>query len=187
MRPPDRPSKVRHRHAPVHSGARWTINARHDERIVVIAESLTVYDVQVHCANTGRSGRRLLTSERFDLAIIEVTLPDASGIALATVAANENTPVLLISGRAKATARLKQYELADFPCLRKPLDLIQLRAETKRLIADSHQNIRRIKDAMTWWRANLAALEDVLADSGRLLDVSRQLCGESDRARTTRH
>jgi DNA-binding response OmpR family regulator len=72
----------------------------------LIADSLTVFGVKIHYTNTGRSGRRLLTSKHFDLAIIEVTLPDASGIALATVAANENTPVLLISGRATATDRL---------------------------------------------------------------------------------
>jgi DNA-binding NtrC family response regulator len=149
----------------------------------LIADSLKVFNAKVHCTNTGRSGRRPLTSKRFGLAIIEVTLPDASGIALATVAANENTPVLLISGRAKATARLKQHNLGDFPCLRKPLDLVQLRTESERLIADGRENIQRIKDGMTQWRASLTALEDVLADSRQLLDVSRQLCGKRDRPR----
>jgi hypothetical protein len=60
---------------------------------------------------------RLLTGECFDLAIIEMVLRDASGIALAAIAANENTPVLLITDRPKVTARLKQYDLVDFPCL----------------------------------------------------------------------
>jgi DNA-binding response OmpR family regulator len=113
-----------------------------------ITNSPNVFGATVHCVNTGRSGRRLLTSKRYDLAIIEVVLPDASGIALATVAANENTPVLLISGSARATARLKQYDLTDFPCLRKPFDLVQVRTEADRVMAERRKNLQQIKDGM---------------------------------------
>jgi DNA-binding NtrC family response regulator len=67
-------------------------------------------EAAVQCATTGRSGRRLLTGKGFDLAIIDLVLPDASGIALAAIAANENTPVLFITGRPNVTARLKPHD-----------------------------------------------------------------------------
>jgi DNA-binding response OmpR family regulator len=140
-----------------------------------IVEALGSPGAAVQCATRGRSGRKLLLGKRFDLAIIEVVLPDASGIALAAIAANENTPVLLITGRPNVTARLKPYDLLDFPCLQKPFDLVRLCAESERVMAESRQNVQRIKDGMARWYANIAGLEDVMADSRRLIDVSRRL------------
>jgi DNA-binding response OmpR family regulator len=131
----------------------------------LIMDALGSSGTAVQCATRGRSGRKLLTGKRFDLAIIDVVLPDASGIALAAIAANENTPVLLITGRANVTARLKQYDLLDFPCLLKPFDLVRLRTEAERVMAESRQNVQRIKDDMAQWRASLTALEDTMADS----------------------
>jgi DNA-binding response OmpR family regulator len=116
----------------------------------------------VQCATTGRSGRRLLTGKRFDLAIIDLVLPDASGIALAEIAANENTPVLLITGRPNITARLKQYDFSDLPCLLKPFDLVRLRTETERVVAENRQNVQRIKENMARWRASFIALDDAM-------------------------
>jgi DNA-binding response OmpR family regulator len=86
----------------------------------LIVDALGNIGADVQCATTDRSGRRLLTGKRFDLAIIDLVLPDAPGIALAAIVANENTPVLLITGRPNVTAPLKQYDLADFPCPLKP-------------------------------------------------------------------
>jgi hypothetical protein len=94
---------------------------------------------------------RLLTSKRYDRAVIEVLLPDASGIALAAVMANENTPALLISGSPRATARLKQFDLTKFPCLKKPIDFVQVRTETDRVMADCRQNLQQIKDGIARW------------------------------------
>ena len=148
----------------------------------LIVDALGNSGAAVQCAMTGRSGRRLLTGKHFDLAIIDVVLPDASGLALAAIAANENTPVLLIIGHPNAIARLKQYDLLDFPCLLKPLDPVRICSEAERVMAETRQNIQRIKDSMARCQATLAGLEDVMADSRRLIDVSRRLCGRSDGA-----
>jgi DNA-binding NtrC family response regulator len=134
----------------------------------------------VHCATRGRSGRKLLTSIRFELAIIDLVLPDASGIALAAIAANENTPVLLVTGHPKAITRLEQYNLRDLPCLQKPFDLVRLRTETERVVAESHQGVRRIKEGMARWRASLIALDDTMAAAKQLLAVNRRLYGQSN-------
>jgi DNA-binding response OmpR family regulator len=61
----------------------------------LIVDALGNIGADVQCATTGQSGRRLLTGKRFDFAIINLVLPDAFGIALAAIAANENTPVCL--------------------------------------------------------------------------------------------
>jgi DNA-binding response OmpR family regulator len=148
----------------------------------LIVDALGNSGTVVKCARRGRSGRKLLTSKHFDLAIIDIVLPDASGIALAAIAANENTPVLFITAHTKATARLKQYDLLDVPCLPKPFDLVRLRAETEQVIAASRHNIQRIKDGMARWHACLIALDNTMAESRLLIDISRRLCGRSDGA-----
>ena len=160
------------------------------QRIAVIDDDLLICNLivdalgntgtVVQCATTGRSGRRLLTGKCFDLDIVDVVLPDASGLALAAIAANENTPVLLITDRRNVTARLKQYDLADFPCLPKPFDLVRLRTETERVVAESHQNVQWIKEGMARWRANLIGLDDAIADARQLIAVSRRLCGQTN-------
>ena len=142
----------------------------------LITEAFDDGRAAVQCMPTGRAGRRLLTGKHFDLAIIDLVLPDASGIALAAIAANENTPVLLITSRPDVVARLEPYDLLDFPCLLKPFDLVRLRMTVERVMAESHRNVRRITQGMARRRANLIALEDVMADAGRLIAVSRRLC-----------
>jgi DNA-binding response OmpR family regulator len=138
----------------------------------LIVEALGTWGANIQCAMKGRSGRKLLASRHFDLAIIDVVLPDASGFALAALAANENTPVLFITGHPNRIARLNQY---DLPYLRKPFELARLRAEAEQVMAESRQNIQRIKQGMTRLRANLAGLADTMATSRRLVDRSHQL------------
>jgi DNA-binding NtrC family response regulator len=158
-----------------------------DDRLIceLIVNALASSGAAVQCVTRGRSGRKLLVGKRFDLAIIDVILPDASGIALAAIAANENTPVLLITGHPNGTARLKHYDLLDLPCLLKPFDLVRLRTEAERVMAESRRNIQQIRDGMVRWRANLAAWEDVMANSRRLIEDSRRLTGKATASEPT--
>jgi DNA-binding response OmpR family regulator len=121
----------------------------------LISDALGDTGTQIVFATTGRSGRRLLTTGPFDLALIKVVLPDASGIALAEIAANKNTPVLLMTGRASATKRLEYF---DCPCLPKPIDLVRLHAETKKVMDESQQNIQRVKESRARYFASLIEL-----------------------------
>jgi DNA-binding NtrC family response regulator len=133
----------------------------------------------VYWAAEWRTGRKLLTRKRFNLAIIDLLLSGASGLALAEIAANENTPVLLTTGHPTGSARLKSYDLIDLPCLLKPLDLVQLRIETEQVVAGSLRNIQRIKEGMIRWRTSVAGLEDALADSRQLIDDIRRQAADS--------
>jgi DNA-binding NtrC family response regulator len=138
----------------------------------LIADALRDIGTQIICVATGILGRRLLTSGPFDLALIEIVLPDASGIALAEIAANSNTPVLLMTGRASATKRLK-----DYPCpyLLKPIDLVRLHAETKKVLAESQQNVQCVKESRARYFASLTGFADAMAEARRSMDVGRHL------------
>jgi DNA-binding NtrC family response regulator len=108
----------------------------------------------------------MMVSSHFDLAIIDVGLPEISGVELATFAANENIPVLLISGHPEINNKLERF---DYPYLAKPFGLDKLAAEAVRVIAATGENIRRVKASAEKMRANKEALSAAVAESQRLL------------------
>jgi DNA-binding NtrC family response regulator len=81
-------------------------------------------------------------------------LPLISGFELAGFAANENIPVLLVSGHPGMNDKLRLF---GYPYLEKPVGLDALRAEAVRVIGESHENIRRVKDSTARMWANTEA------------------------------
>jgi CheY-like chemotaxis protein len=77
----------------------------------------------VRCARTGSLALQAIETAGFDLAIIDVNMPEISGYELARRAANRNIPTLFSSGHPDADAKLREYE---FPYLAKPYRLAEL-------------------------------------------------------------
>src|SRR4051794_25533488 len=84
-----------------------------------LADNLTADGFDLLVADCVRDGRRLLETKFPDLAVVDVVLPDASGLELVrTVRAADgiatrvdpNTPMLVLSGRASELDRLRGFE-----------------------------------------------------------------------------
>jgi two-component system, OmpR family, response regulator len=148
-----------------------------DEALIceLVAEVLGDFGL-VHCASTGAAGAALLAGKRFDLAFIDIVLPDVSGFALAEIASNENTPVLLTTGHPDALVRLKEL---DLPYLPKPFDLARLRTEAAGVIAESRANVQRVKAGLAQLRESRRLSEEALVATGRLMAVSRGLAKQA--------
>jgi DNA-binding response OmpR family regulator len=127
---------------------------------------------EVHCATTATLGALMLADGKFDLALIDVFLPDASGFALAELAANQNTAVLLMSGHPDATMRLNAFNL---PSLRKPFDLLTLSTAAAREIAASSENIERVKIGVARLGENIEGLSNAMAFSKTMIERSREI------------
>ncbi len=138
----------------------------------VIKEALENADVTVRFAMTGALGAEMLQQQSFDLALIDVELPDASGIALAEIAANENTPVVFMSGDLNVIDGLDDWGM---PYLEKPFRLAALQAEAVRVMDDTQNQLQRVRGALLRIRATIGGLEDAWENSRRLIDVSRSL------------
>ena len=83
-----------------------------DEPVIcdVLADCLQdLPDTEVRCALTGMLGAEKLRTGRFDLALIDVLLPEISGLELTAIAASENTAVLLLSGHPETNEKLEQF------------------------------------------------------------------------------
>ena len=138
----------------------------------VIKEALETVEVIVRFAVTGALGADMLQQQRFDLALIDVELPDASGIALAELAVDENTPVVLMSGNLNVIDGLNDWGM---PCLEKPFRLAALHAEVVRVMDDSQNQLQQTREALLKLRAIIGGREDAWVDTKRLIDVSLSL------------
>jgi DNA-binding response OmpR family regulator len=124
------------------------------------------FGMEVLCPRRGMLGARMMMSLHFDLAIIDVDVPEISGLELAAFAANENIPVLLTSSRPGKSDQLGRLR---YPFLAKPFKLLELTAEVVRVIAESHENIRRVKESAAKMLASTEGLSVAVAESRRLL------------------
>jgi DNA-binding NtrC family response regulator len=146
-------------------------------RVLLIEDEQMICDVitdcfgeqfvtEVVCARSGMLGARMIAGSRFDLAIIDVGLPQLSGLELAIHAVNENIPVLLISGHPGVTEKLARF---GYPYLEKPFALDALHAEALRVISESRENIQRVKSSAEKMQAGAEALSAALNEARRLL------------------
>lgn len=136
----------------------------------VIEDYLQSCDMTVHCAQTGEGAAQMLADNHYDLAIIDAILPGMSGLDLATIAANGDTSVLLMSGYPDLNFKLHQF---DFPYLAKPFTLDALRIAAVEVIREHSENRARVKTSAARMQANTKALTAAMADSDRLLDAVR--------------
>ena len=114
-----------------------------------------------------RLGAQMLVRDQFDLALINGAFAEISGAALAEIAANENTAVLLLCGDVDAGNNVRRF---GFPYLERPISLERLSSEATEQIARSRENIGLVKTAAAKMQAaNRQALEAALAESHRLL------------------
>jgi CheY-like chemotaxis protein len=97
---------------------------------------------QVRCERTGGLALQAIETAGFDLAIIDVNLPDISGYELARRAANRNIPTLLSSGHPDAEITLTSVQC---PYLAKPYRVADLIGKAAEAITHADENIRAIK------------------------------------------
>jgi DNA-binding response OmpR family regulator len=109
----------------------------------LLAEVLeTELGALVRCERAGSLALQAIETAGFDLAIIDVDLPEISGYVLARRAADRHIPVLLSSGYPDAGAKL---EGCEFPYLAKPYLITELVFEAAQTITQADKNLRRIK------------------------------------------
>jgi CheY-like chemotaxis protein len=86
--------------------------AEHDPEVCSLVSEILQYDLlaKVVCVGTGTLAAQAISKASFDLAIIDVNMPEISGYELARRAANRNIPTLLSSGHPDADAELRGSE-----------------------------------------------------------------------------
>jgi DNA-binding response OmpR family regulator len=129
----------------------------------------------VRCARTGSLALEAIETAAFDLAIIDVNMPEVSGYELARRAVNRNIPTLLSSGHPDADIKLRGSE---WPYLAKPFRISELIYESAKAITQAAENIRRVKTSLAKLQATTEGLKTDLAESVRLMKESKALLAD---------
>jgi DNA-binding NtrC family response regulator len=124
-------------------------------------------DTEVQCVLSGDAGAKKLQAEHFDLALIDGTLPEISGLELAAIAANRNIPALVIAGHPQTIERLDRV---GCPYLVKPFALEQLLSEAARVMAEAADNIRRVKASAAQLQTGVSGLMTTLGETQQLIE-----------------
>ena len=125
---------------------------------------------------TGSLALQAIETAGFDLAIIDVNMPEISRYELAMRAANRNIPTLLSCGRPDADSKLKEL---GFPYLAKPYRVTDLICASAIAITQAAENIRRVKASLAKLEATTQALKADWAASNRLMDERKAILAGS--------
>lgn len=126
-----------------------------------LKKGLTEASFQVVLARNGLDGHHLAMSERFDLIILDVMLPDVDGwrILRALREAGQQTPVLFLTARDSVDDRVKGLELGADDYLVKPFAFSELLARVRTLLR----------------RSSASLSEEVLQVADLVLDLRRRM------------
>jgi DNA-binding response OmpR family regulator len=113
-----------------------------------LADNLTADGYELMTADCAKDGWRLLDAKYPDLVVLDVGLPDGSGLDLVRrvrdadgVASrvDPSTPVLVLSGRSGELDRLRGFERGADDYLAKPFSYAELRARVAVLLRRAHR------------------------------------------------
>lgn len=90
---------------------------------------------------TGKDALKLVTEGKFDLIILDITLPDIGGMELCKTfrETNQNTPIMMLTCRGEETDKVLALELGADDYVTKPFGILELLARTKALLRRSDQ------------------------------------------------
>jgi len=111
-----------------------------DERAIADAVALNLREegFAVHIARRGDDGLRLVTVEEYDLVILDLMLPGADGRDICrAIRKRGQTPVLMLTARAREMDKVLGLELGADDYLTKPFSMLELIARVKALIRRS--------------------------------------------------
>jgi DNA-binding response OmpR family regulator len=111
--------------------------------LTFLADNLTADGYELHLAESFRDAERIMTHEDLDLAIVDLGLPDGSGLEilrhvreaqLTGSRVEAGLPVLLLTGRAGEIDRIRGFERGADDFLAKPFAYGELRGRVAALL-----------------------------------------------------
>jgi two-component system response regulator QseB len=138
-----------------------------------LAQGLTAADYHVSHSPDGTQALRLLDATAFDLAIIDIGLPDISGIDVVRHLreAGNRLPVLILTARDSTEDRVAGLDAGADDYLVKPFEFSELLARLRALLRRSHGELARVLECGTL-RLDLGERNATL--DGRRLSLARR-------------
>lgn len=110
-----------------------------EDSLIMMQVLLKLWDYEVVPAKNAAEAFRLVQSERFDLCLLDTSLPDESGVELCKRinGLDGTAPVVFISGHAREVDKERGLKAGALAYLAKPVDFDLLEDTMSRLIAEA--------------------------------------------------
>jgi DNA-binding response OmpR family regulator len=170
------PSPISQDRPATHSAARIILVEDDDELREGLAETLRLSGMQVIEAGSGMAFREAWRSQRFDVAILDVNLPDTNGFELArTIADGEPRPgIIMLTARTGQQDRIQGYSEGADLYMTKPVvgeELLLAVRNLARRTRHATPTVPLAADEAPPWRLDVR-LNRLTAPDGRILDLS---------------
>ncbi len=113
----------------------------------ILSEYLEQFDIQTTTADDPYLGISYLDNDKFDLVILDLTLPGIDGLDVCKeIRKRHSTPIIISSARHDLNDKVTALENGADDYLPKPYDPLELRARIMSLLRRHHQDFRAEKN-----------------------------------------
>ena len=146
-----------------------------DEKTLVkgIKFNLENEGYQVECAYDGAAAVELARSERFDLIILDVMMPEVDGLeACMRIREFSNVPVIMLTAKSEDSDKLMGFECGADDYLTKPFNILELKARVRALLRRAAGVQRSQGSVLTVGDLSLNTEERVAIRDGAVVDLT---------------
>src|SRR5574344_1582228 len=101
--------------------------------VELLEEILSPFNIKIHSFSKPKEARKIAVTEKFDLILLDVMMPEMSGFELAhkmkISTINKNTPIVFISALSDSYTKIKGYNAGSFAYIEKPFDINIVKAQ----------------------------------------------------------
>lgn len=138
-----------------------------------IKKGLQTQNFEAEIAETGNEAKRLFDEESFDLIILDIGLPDMSGLEFCEYIRTKNTkiPILMLTALGTVADKLSGFEVGTDDYMVKPFDFMELLVRIKALLkrtVEIEQPSERLHEA----DLELDLKEKVARRDGRVIELT---------------
>lgn len=135
-------------------------------------------------ASGGKSGVEMLQSDGFDVALVDLIMPDMDGLGLLSTISETDceTVIVMMSGRGTIETAVEAMKLGAFDFLEKDpnLDMLRVTLERACLHKDLRRRARHMEAVAERWDAMFNAVPDLMAvvdTDGRIVHANNAMAG----------
>jgi two-component system copper resistance phosphate regulon response regulator CusR len=138
-----------------------------------IKKGLQTQNFDAEIAETGNQGKRLFSENSFDLIILDVGLPDMSGLEVCEYIRAKNTkiPILILTALGTVADKLSGFEVGTDDYMVKPFDFMELLVRVKALLKRTNE-IEQPSEKLQEADLELDLKEKVARRDGKLVELT---------------
>ena len=146
-----------------------------DEKLLVKGMKFNLENegYQVECAYDGAAAVELAHSDRFDLIILDVMMPEVDGLeACMRIREFSNVPIIMLTAKSEDADKLMGFECGADDYITKPFNILELKARVRALLRRA-AGVQRAQGAeLTVGDLTLNTEERVAIRDGRTVDLT---------------